>query len=250
MNAMPAPIGWRVVRGVAAALAALALAVAAWKGFQAIESQPIGHVSFAGNTGRVSHADLETFAHSIEGASADRASLQAVREAARQIAWVRDAEVRRRFPDGVEITLETYEPLARWDVRELVSPRGEIFTADYDAPLPRFVGAPAGAARMAAEYPGVVAAVAPLGNTVSELRLSPRGAWQVVLDNGMLLELGRGDIAPRLAQFAATWPRLAADGVETKHVDLRYANGLAVQRVAVTPVAVQKSVKPTAAKKP
>ena len=250
MNAMPAPIGWRVVRGVAAALAALALAIGAWKAFQAIESQPIGRVSFAGPAGRASQADLERFAHSIEGASADRASLQSVREAARQIAWVRDAEVRRRFPDGVEITLDTYEPLARWGERELVSPRGEIFTADYDAPLPRFVGVPAGAPRMAAEYPGIAAAVAPLGNTVAELRLSQRGAWQVVLDNGMLLELGRGDIAQRLAQFVSAWPRLAAEGVDTKHVDLRYANGLAVQRVAAAPVASQKSVKPKAAKKP
>ncbi|HEY2629964.1 MAG TPA: cell division protein FtsQ/DivIB, partial [Usitatibacter sp.] len=116
--------------------------------------------------------------------------------------------------------------------------------------LPRFVGVPAGALRMAAEYPGIVAALAPVGNSVQELHLSPRGAWQVVLDNGMLLELGRGDIAPRLAQFAATWPRLAAEGVETKHVDLRYANGLAVQRVAAAPTATQNSARPKAAKKP
>ena len=249
MNPVRVPMGWRIVRGTAATLLVAAFGIGAWQAFQAIGAQPIGHVSFTGPAGRVSPADLEAFAHSIEGASADRATLQAVREAAHRIAWVRDAVVRRRFPDAVEITLETYEPLARWGERELVSPRGEIFTADYGAPLPRFVGTPAAAPRMAAEYPGIVAALTPVGAAVSELRLSPRGAWQVVLDNGMLLELGRGDIAPRLEQFATAWPRLAAQGVEARHVDLRYGNGLAVQRVAAAPPPMTPA-RPKAARKP
>jgi len=251
VNAMPAPIGRRVVRFALAALIVAAFAGGAWRAFEAIGSQPIGHVAFTGPTGRVSRADLEAFAHSIEGAPADRASLAAVREAARRIAWVRDAMVRRRFPDGIEIGLDTYEPLARWSDRELLSTRGEIFAADYDAALPRFAGTPAAAPSMAAEYPAIVRSLAPLGVTVTDLRLSPRGAWQVVLDTGMQLELGRGDIEPRLEQFASTWPQLAAQGVEAKHVDLRYANGLAIQRVAASaPAHPPTPARPKAARKP
>jgi cell division septal protein FtsQ len=96
---------------------------------------------------------------------------------------------------------------------------------------------------MTREYPAIRAAVSPLDATVKELRLTPRGAWQAVLEmsprsprpspNGegeLVLELGRGDILPRLARFAAAWTQLAPDARATRHADLRYANGFALGR--------------------
>ena len=88
---------------------------------------------------------------------------------------------------------------------------------------------------MAAEYPVIASAVAPLQARVTELRLSARGGWHVVLDSGLELELGRGrgEIPPRIARFVAAWPKLAAQGVGTKFADLRHANGFAVRTANV-----------------
>ena len=224
------PLRDRIVPVAAAAAVLAILGALGWYGLEAISSQPVRKVHFAGELGRIARADLEAFAQGVQGAASQGASLGAVREAARRIPWVRDATVRRRFPDAVEVTFQTHEPLARWDDGALVSERGEIFNAEYAGALPRFNG-PAGAGvAMAGEYAAIAAAVAPVSRTVAELRLSKRGAWQVVLDSGLVLDVGRGDLLPRLERFAAAWPQLAAQGVETRHADLRYPNGFAVKR--------------------
>jgi cell division protein FtsQ len=84
---------------------------------------------------------------------------------------------------------------------------------------------------MVRQYPAMVAALAPLESAIAELRLSPRGAWQVKLASGLELELGRGDVEPRLARFVSAWPHLVARGVAPQHADLRYPNGFALRRV-------------------
>jgi len=229
----PVPPLRRVLR-VASGLAALALLAAGIAyGLDVIASQPIKRVLVSGEVKRIARADLEAFVQAVQGASASGASLAAVREAARRIPWVRDAAVRRRFPDAVEVTFQVHEPLARWDDGVLVSPRGDVFNADFDGALPRFKGPEGMAPAMAREYPAIVAALAPLSGTIAELRLSRRGAWQVLLGRGegelLTLELGRGDIHARLARFVAAWPQVAANGVETPHADLRYASGFALQ---------------------
>ncbi len=229
-SASPPGVRTRVVPALAGAAALGALAALAWYGFDAISSRPIATVVFAGDLQRIPRADLDAFVKSVEGAAPGAASLDAVRETARKIPWVRDASVRRRFPDAIEVTLEAHVPFARWDEGALVSARGEVFRAGYEGFLPRFKGPDGSAERMARELPAIRDALAPLASAVTEVRLSPRGSWQVVLESGLTLDLGRGDIPPRLVRFIAAWPQLAAQGVETRHADLRYANGFALQR--------------------
>lgn len=224
------PLRDRIVPVAAAGAVLAILGALGWYGLEAISSQPVRQVHFAGELGRIARADLEAFAQGVQGAASQGASLGAVREAARRIPWVREATVRRRFPDAVEVTFQAHEPLARWDEGALVSERGEIFHAEYAGALPRFNGPPGAGVAMAREYAAIAAAVAPVSRTIAELRLSKRGAWQVVLDSGLVLDVGRGDLLPRLERFAAAWPQLAAQGVEMRHADLRYPNGFAVKR--------------------
>jgi len=248
MSAVPVPLRKRIVPATAAAVAVAALAAGAWYGFDAISSQPIRRVVFAGDMQRIARADLDAFARSVEGAAPSGASLAAVREAARRIAWVREATVRRRFPDAVEVTFETHQPLARWSESALVSAKGEVFAADYDGFLPKFTGPEGSSAQMVGEYPALRDAIAPLASAITELRLSPRGAWQVTLESGLALDLGRGDIQSRLARFVSAWPQLASRGVETRHADLRYANGFAVRtaEVRALPKPAKSPSRPTA----
>lgn len=219
----------RIAVALAGLVAAIALGIGAWLGIQGIAEQPVKHVVFSGDVDRIARSDLDALSQSIAGESRSNASLAAMREAARRIPWVREATVRRRFPDAVEVALEAHVPAARWDDAALVSTRGEVFNADFAGDLPRLRGPEGTAAAMLEQYRALAPAVAPLAARIAELRLSPRGAWQAVLDSGLTLELGHGDIASRLQRFAAAWPGLDASARATAHADLRYANGFALQ---------------------
>ncbi len=110
MIGAPVSLRRRVVGVTAGTVAVAALAGGAWYGIDAISSQPIERVDLAGDLQRIAPSDLDAFAHAVQGVSASGASLEAVREAARRIPWVKDVTVRRRFPDAVEVAFEDICP--------------------------------------------------------------------------------------------------------------------------------------------
>jgi len=61
------------------------------------------------------------------------------------------------------------------------------------------------------------------------LQIDRPGAWEVVLDSGLVLALGRGDIHGRLARFVAAWPRLPENARKAARADLRYGTGFALR---------------------
>ena len=225
---MNAPVGMRVLRATAAASVAAIMAYGVWYAFDTISHEPVRRVIFAGDARKLPRAELEAFAESIRGLPASGESLAAIRDAARRLPWVREATVRRRFPDAVEIAFEAHEALGRWSDDALLSVKGEIFSADADGWLPQFSGNAAAAPAIAREYPGIAQALAPVGK-VAEVRLSPRGAWEVVLDSGLVVALGRGDIHARLARFVAAWPQLPGEARKSPRADLRYGTGFALR---------------------
>jgi cell division protein FtsQ len=67
------------------------------------------------------------------------------------------------------------------------------------------------------------------GMRLTRLTLDARGAWELTLDNGVTLRLGREHIDERFERFMRAAARIvAARAVEIAYVDLRYANGFAV----------------------
>jgi cell division protein FtsQ len=73
--------------------------------------------------------------------------LESVRALFESIPWVRRAELRRRWPDCLEVRIEEQVPLARWGQQrrdtQLVNADGQLFRGQSDATLPLLSG-PAG----------------------------------------------------------------------------------------------------------
>lgn len=223
----PASLGRRALVALAGAVAIAVMAGGAWYGYRTLLSQPVKRVIFAGELDRLRHADLDALSQAIQAAPAASVTLAAVREAARRVPWVREATVRRRFPDAVEITFEAHRAVARWNDHQLLNPYGEAFTATDASDLPRLRGPDGSGARMLSEYAALAKTLAPLG-ALRELRLSARGAWQALLDSGMVLELGRSDMDARARRFVSAWPQASTHVAEARYADLRYPNGFAV----------------------
>ena len=106
---------------------------------------------------------------------------------------------------------------------------GEVFNGIVDYPLPAFIGQPDTSAQVTQMYGELNAVLQPIKRQIEQINLSPRYAWQVKLDNGMVLELGREEMQQRLKRFVTVYPySLAELARPAKHVDLRYRNGFAV----------------------
>jgi cell division protein FtsQ len=223
----------RILAGIGAVAVGAVMAAGAWQGYRAVLAQPLRHVVFEGQIDHVPAEELEALTRAIQEAPGG-ASLDAVRDAARRVPWVRDAAVRRKWPDTVVITFTAHDALARWGDGQLVSPQGVVFPGSDTAALPRFRGPDGSSAAMAVQFPPIARALAPLGSPIARFDLSARGAWQATLANGLVIELGRADVVARAERFAAMWPRLAGEGLASPVVDLRYPNGFAIKRAATT----------------
>jgi cell division protein FtsQ len=156
--------------------------------------------------------------------------LAQTRAAFERLPWVRKVNVRRQWPDRLDVTLEEHVPLARWGTVALVNIQGEVFTAAYDGELPLFVGPPASAKEIAIQYGYFQRSLAAIGQVPVQVQVSPRRAWQVRLESGLTLELGRESIESRLDRFIAVYER-TVNRLRRKidYVDLRYPNGFAVR---------------------
>ena len=163
--------------------------------------------------------------------------LDSVRGMFETIPWVRRAEVRRRWPDRLEIVIEEHRPLARWgslaDAR-LVNVNGELFSGRTTAELPVF-GGPSGSEREVAKaFAQYRELLAPIGLEPREVVLSARYAWHLKLSNGLSVQLGRDSdkelASNRLSRFVEVYPRtLARLSRRLDYVDLRYPNGFALR---------------------
>jgi cell division protein FtsQ len=157
-------------------------------------------------------------------------NLDATRAAFERLPWVRKADVRRQWPDRLQVRIEEHVPLARWGGTALVNVYGEVFEAAYDGDLPVFAG-PAGAAKeITIQYEYFRRRLAEIGKVAVQVRVSSRRAWQIRLADGLTIDLGREHVEARLSKFVATYERtLGQLGRPVEHVDLRYANGFAVR---------------------
>ncbi len=177
---------------------------------------------------RVPLEQVEKVVHEQVSGNFFTVDLDRTRQAFEKLPWVRKVSVRRKFPWSLEVELEEHVALARWNGAALVNTHGEVFAASYEAALPEFIGQPDTAAQVTQLYGELNAALAPMGQRIAQISLSPRYAWQVKLDNGMVLELGREEMEQRLQRLVAVYPySLAALTRPPRHVDLRYRNGFA-----------------------
>jgi cell division protein FtsQ len=166
------------------------------------------------------------------GGSFFTVDLEKTRRSFEQLPWVRKVSVRRHFPWGLEVELEEHVPMARWNGTALVNTYGEVFAGQSKQALPSFNGEADASGQIAEMYVALNQQLATMQRSIAEINLSSRFAWQVKLDNGMKLELGREQVKQRMARFVAVYPySLATVRRNLNHVDLRYRNGFVASQL-------------------
>lgn len=223
----------RVLSASANALFALAGLLALYIGWTLAARLPVFALKEVTVSSRLTHVTREQIEGVVQRELRGNfltADLAATRAAFQKLPWVRQTDVRRLWPARLDIAIEEHVPFARWGNTALVNTHGEVFTAAYAGELPLFIG-PEGASReMTIQYRYFVRTLEAIGQTPVQVRVSPRRAWQVKLQSGLTLELGREHVEMRLARFVAAHDRtLGRLGRRVEHADLRYTNGFAVR---------------------
>ncbi|MBI4754258.1 MAG: FtsQ-type POTRA domain-containing protein [Betaproteobacteria bacterium] len=219
--------------------ATLGLCAATMAGLLRLPVFPLREVRLVTPSGHVGTAQIERVARRALGGNFFTVDLQRAREAFEELPWVRAATVRRRWPAAIELGVEEHVAVARWSDggeagAQLVNEMGEVFRAHTDAPLPSLEGPAGSASEVLRRYREFSRATEPLGRKTGGVALSPRLAWQLRMEDGMVLELGRDQpkspVSERLSRFVAHYAGVSKKlGKPVAAVDLRYPNGFALR---------------------
>jgi len=153
-----------------------------------------------------------------------------------RLPWIKQASVRKQWPDELKIHLVEYVPIARWNDQHMIDAEGNSFSVPADRTgkqtLPMLSGPEGSEGEVLQGYRAMGQVLAKDKFTLKEAAMTARRSWQLTLNNGIKLNLGRGDTMKRLSRFVELYPVLQqqeqADNKVVSYVDLRYDSGAAV----------------------
>lgn len=228
----------RKLNAIALALVVAAVAMLLWGGIAWAVRQPvfaIRRVVVDGSLVRTNPTHISAVIREELRGTFFTMRLDEARASLQKVPWVKTVALRRQWPDRLEVSVVEHEPLARWNDTGLVDTEGEAFSAAFDGELPQFNGPEGTAAQLTARFRDFGTALASRSLAISEIHLSPRGAWRIKTagSSSLTIELGRTAPAERLSRFVGYYARtlgaLTRSGTRVEYVDLRYRNGFAVR---------------------
>ncbi len=214
------------------ALALVALpVVAVFNGWIGAERWPLTRLRVSGALHRVDPAQLRAVVMPYAQRGFFAVQLGQAQDAVERLPWVERAQVRKRWPDTLEVIVVEHKPFARWGSDRLLSVEGALFPVprNVDASaLPQLGGPDAQVGEVVALYNEASALFAPMGLKVDALVMDARGSWSLKLGSGLDVVIGRADARPRLQRFVRLLPRLLGDPRTLQRADLRYTNGFSL----------------------
>lgn len=195
--------------------------------------QPIETVAVQGSFQRVSALDVErAVKQRVRGAGLVTVNLDTVRRAIEQLPWVDAVTVERAWPRGLRVRVTEQIAAARWGANGLLNARGELFMSEVrhiPPELPKLSGPPGSENVVAQRYLAIQGRLVEAGMRITALRLDARGSWEIDLDSGVTVRLGRRQVDERFERFVTAALQLVAQRpADIAYVDMRYANGFAV----------------------
>jgi cell division protein FtsQ len=236
-------------------------------GWFASDRWPIRNLQVEAEFNHVGAEQIRSATKNYLGTGFFAIKLDDVRAAVAALPWVERVEVRKRWPDTLEMRVLEQQPFARWGDNRLVGRNGVLFAApgtESIQGLPQLDGPDAALADVIDFYDKALHTLTGSGLSLAGVSVSARGSWKLVLVDGSEIMLGQRDIDAHLQRFLDVFPRLAA-GRGTNafaRADLRYANGFAIRWLVAAPMPTNgdksgtdragetNSDKPTTAKPP
>ena len=234
-RALPRPVHRprRGARALLASMIALGVAVPIVAG---VVTLPVRSVKISGEFVHVSRSDIERAVEPMLASGLVRIDLDALRRVTLEVPGVREATVRRVWPDGLEIWVVERVAVARWGSGGYLEIDGTHFAPADGASvevLPVLSG-PEGRHRQVLDlHIALARALEPFDMRIVATELSPRGVLYATLDNGPRLVMRPAAVDREFETFARTLATVMAGRLhEVSRVDFRYPTGFAVRMKA------------------
>lgn len=198
------------------------------------ETAPVSEINISGEMPYTVNSDIENAIAHIDLGNFFNVSVDEVQQEIASLPWVYSVSVRKQWPNKLNIYVVDQQPIARWNGDFFLNHEGKAFQANAERVkhmLPAFFG-PEGSENVALEnFVNLNNLLDFSSLTIDELVLSERFAWQLTLNDGVLLNLGRENRVERIQRFMDIYPQIKRNAQKEQvvdYVDLRYDTGLAV----------------------
>ena len=214
-------------------LLALLMVAATYKVSAGLLDRTIESIEISGPFQRVTALRIEEAVSDELDAGFLGADLGRMQTQIRALAWIDQASVARRWPNRISINVSEQIPAAIWGERGLLNVRGELFVDNarhIPAELPRLSGPADSSAEVAKRYLTVRDRLIPIGLDLLSVDLDARGAWEMMLTNGVEVRLGRREVDQRTELFfAVVADVITGRSKDIDFVDMRYNNGFTIR---------------------
>jgi len=160
------------------------------------------------------------------------ADMQAIQTELLDLPWIAHVNVRRIWPDTIEVKVYEQYPIVRWGNIGLLNEQGDLFVPDNLVKfnkLPLLKGPKGTEKKLMQVMKEIQKELLTQTLELQEFEVNNRRAWTLKFAKGLELKLGKKQPLKKFNRFLMTLPKLKKKRSKAiVKVDLRYPNGYAV----------------------
>lgn len=194
-----------------------------------IDRSNVGRMSIVGD---LNDRQLESIKASLIDVDIASREVERVKQALSELDWVHHANVRKNWPNAIEVEVFPENVLAYWNDDGFINSEGSVVSAEVlvGGDLPHLYGTQGSEQNVMEQFQQLSQMLNSYGQGIKVLTVSDRGAWSLETKSGVEVLLGKEDLKARLRRFLSVSVTLAERGeaMFVKRMDARYVNGVAV----------------------
>ncbi|RQW63099.1 cell division protein FtsQ/DivIB [Vibrio viridaestus] len=193
---------------------------------------PLSKLVLQGNLQYVTATDVQkALSHLDHVGTFMSQNIDDLQKVVKTIPWVEHAAIRKQWPNTIKVFLTEHQVQAIWNGNALLDEHGTVFDGDIGLVKGEHVklyGPENSAPEVLDAWKKYNPEFLKLGLNITSLLLNERRAWQIILNNGIRLELGQDSVDERIARFIKLYRYFGEKVDKISYVDLRYDTGAAV----------------------
>lgn len=196
-------------------------------------ARPINSIGVQGHFVNVSREEISERVEPMIVGGFLQSPLSAIKRELELHPWVAQATVSRRWPDELYISIVEEQAIARWGEVGFLNHRGDLIKVAQSSrlnALPLLSGQSGQEQSVMQHYQQLAQMFRPHGLRIRELHSNNLMSRRLVLDKGVIIQLGRDQTLEKIQRFLVVYNQELQERMsEIVSIDLRYGNGLAVQ---------------------